>query len=187
MRWVAGSGRPASVLNDKLLIDWVHDLSNGSYRPPERKFAGASGPLATIDVKLLKENIDRDLYKAWNFYSGQPFMWFYYDCWTNLSMVPFLGIETSFTRPDELPNTAKLFSKSERCGLTLGLLHVPGSHSGKALALKSADYLIENFSFFDEHVGEFVYEPDNFRGYTDLNDLVIGAVTYLSNLYLQHY
>ena len=58
MRWVAGSGRPASVLNDKLLIDWVHDLSNGSYRPPERKFAGASGPLATIDVKLLKENID---------------------------------------------------------------------------------------------------------------------------------
>ena len=39
MRWVAGSGRPASVLNDTLLIDWVHDLSNGSYRPPERKLA----------------------------------------------------------------------------------------------------------------------------------------------------
>jgi len=101
MRWVTGSGRPASVLNDKELIDWVHDLSGGSYRPPERKFAGASGPLATIDVKLLKANIDKDLSKAWDFYSGQPFMWIYYDGWTNLSMVPFLGIETTFTRPDE--------------------------------------------------------------------------------------
>ena len=101
MRWVTGSGRPASVLNDKGLIDWVHDLSRGSYRPPERKFAGASGPLATIDVKLLKDNIDRDLSKAFLFYSCQPFMWIYYDCWTNLSMVPFLGIETTFTRPDE--------------------------------------------------------------------------------------
>ena len=80
-------------------------------------------------------------------------------------------------RPRRFPNTAKLFSKSERCGLTLGLVHAPGNHSGKALALKSADYLIENFPIFDEHVQEFEHAPDNFRGYTDLSPLVIGQGT----------
>ena len=70
MRWVRGSGRASNVLDDPDLSIWISNISNDTYRPPSRKFAGASGELAQLDFLRMTEAIDDNIEQDWLFYRG---------------------------------------------------------------------------------------------------------------------
>ena len=135
MRWVRGSGRADNLLNDEDLAVWLKKASRDRYRPPSRKFAGASGELAKLDFARTVTAIDDDLEMGSKFYSGQPLMTVYDDMWSLKSKLPFLGMETSYNRPWAASPAER------RIGVHLGMLHLPGRHGGRPLAPKTVQTL----------------------------------------------
>ena len=167
MRWARNHGRPSMIFDDEGLDIWISAASRGAYRPPGRKFAGASGELACIDYQETVKLIDGDLELGWLFYSGQPFIFFYNDLWSSTSKLPFMGLESSFYRPWATKR------QERRHGAHLGLVHLPGRHGGEEIALATAEHLTTKFSIFKKHTEDIYVANDQFQGTTDISALVI--------------
>jgi hypothetical protein len=166
-RWLQTSGRPDAILDDEGLGAWMNSVTQGTYRVPGSKHAGGRSEIATLDEKGMLASIEEEFKYGKLFYSNEPFLWMYCDMWSSRSKMPFLGIESSFS---------KLWgTESVRTGVTLGLVYLPGRHGGEEIAKAVGSNLKETFPNTFNNLSRVVLSADKYDELTGLEATFIGA------------